>query len=93
MQRMLYPGGREGGSPTLPTATITLASNETVMGKVVYQDEFSIAITDADGWYRSWPTNQVKVSVDNPLEAHIAMLPKYTNADLHDVLAYLQTLK
>jgi cytochrome c oxidase cbb3-type subunit 3 len=95
MQRMLYPGGRgRGGAvPALPVATITLPSNQTVTGKVVYQDEFTIAVTDADGWYRSWPTSQVKVSLSNPLEAHIAMLPKYTNADLHNVLAYLQTLK
>jgi hypothetical protein len=35
----------------------------------------------------------VKISVSNPLDAHSAMLPKYTNADVHNVLAYLQTLK
>jgi cytochrome c oxidase cbb3-type subunit III len=95
MQRMLYPGGRgRGGTPpALPTATITVPSNQTVTGKVVSQDEFTIAITDASGWYRSWPTSQVRISVSNPLEAHIAMLPKYTNDDLHNVLAYLQTLK
>jgi cytochrome c oxidase cbb3-type subunit 3 len=74
-------------------ATITLPSNQKVTGKVVYQDEFTIAITDDTGWYRSWPTSQVKVSVASPLDAHIAMLPKYTNDDLHNVLAYLQTLK
>jgi hypothetical protein len=33
------------------------------------------------------------VKVDNPLDAHIAQLAKYTNEDLHNVLAYLQTLK
>jgi cytochrome c oxidase cbb3-type subunit 3 len=95
MQRMLYPGGRgRGGAVSaLPVATITLPSKQTVTGKVVYQDEFTIAITDAAGWYRSWPTSQVTVSVSNPLEAHIALLPKYTNDDLHNVLAYLQTLK
>jgi hypothetical protein len=35
----------------------------------------------------------VKVTVDNPLDAHVAQLGKYTNHDLHNVLAYLQTLK
>jgi cytochrome c oxidase cbb3-type subunit III len=95
MQRMLYPGarGRGGAGPALPVATITLPSNQTVTGKVVYQDEFTIAVTDADGWYRSWPLDHVKVSVSNPLDAHIALLPKYTSEDLHNVLAYLQTLK
>lgn len=92
MQRMLNPGGRGARPAAVPVATITLPSKETVTGKVAYQDEFTIAITDADGWYRSWPSSQVKVSVTNPLEPHIALLAKYTNTTLHDVLAYLQTL-
>lgn len=94
-QRMLYPGGRGrgGAPPTLPIATVRLPSGETISGKVAYRDEFTIAITDAAGYYRSWPMRQVKVTVDDPLEAHIAQLPKYTNDDLHNVLAYLQTLK
>jgi cytochrome c oxidase cbb3-type subunit III len=94
-QRMLYPGGRGrgGASRATPVATIRLASGETMSGKVAYQDEFNIAITDASGYYRSWPTSKVKVTVENPLDAHIAQLGKYTNDDLHNVLAYLQTLK
>jgi cytochrome c oxidase cbb3-type subunit III len=94
-QRMLYPGGRGRGAagPVLPTATVRLPSGQTVTGKVTYRDEFTIAITDAAGYFRSWPMNQVKVTIDNPLDAHIAQLPKYTNDDLHNVLAYLQTLK
>jgi len=31
--------------------------------------------------------------VDDPVSAHIAQLDKYTDSDMHDVLAYLQTLK
>jgi len=94
-QRMLYPGGRGRGGESrgTPVATIRLPSGETVTGKVAYKDEFTIAITDASGYYRSWPTGKVKVTIDNPLDAHIAQLGKYTNDDLHNVLAYLQTLK
>jgi cytochrome c oxidase cbb3-type subunit 3 len=94
-QRMLYPGGRGRGgeSRATPVATIRLPSGETITGKVAYRDEFNIAITDAAGYYRSWPTSKVKVTIDNPLDAHIAQLGKYTNDDLHNVLAYLQTLK
>jgi len=94
-QRMLYPGGRGrgGASRATPVATIKLPSGETITGKVAYQDEFNIAITDASGYYRSWPTSTVKATVENPLDAHIAQLAKYTNDDLHNVLAYLQTLK
>ena len=94
-QRMLYPGGRGrgGAPPAAPTATIRLPSGETITGKLAYRDEFNIAITDTLGYYRSWQTSKVKVTIDNPLDAHIAQLPKYTNDDLHNVLAYLQTLK
>ena len=94
-QRMLYPGGRGrgGAAPPTPTATVTLPTGEKMTGTVAYRDEFNIAITDASGYYRSWPTSKVKVTVDNPLDAHIAQLAKYTNDDLHNVLAYLQTLK
>lgn len=95
-QRMLYPGGgrgRGGESRATPVATVRLPSGETITGKVAYKDEFNIAITDASGYYRSWPTSKVKVTIDNPLDAHIAQLGKYTNDDLHNVLAYLQTLK
>jgi cytochrome c oxidase cbb3-type subunit III len=94
-QRMLYPGGRGRGgtSRATPVATIKLPSGETVTGKVAYKDEFNIAITDASGYYRSWSTSAVSVTIANPLDAHIAQLGKYTNDDLHNVLAYLQTLK
>lgn len=94
-QRMLYPGGRGRGgeSRATPVATVQLASGETITGKVAYRDEFNIAITDASGYYRSWPASKVKVTINNPLDAHIAQLAKYTNDDLHNVLAYLQTLK
>jgi cytochrome c oxidase cbb3-type subunit III len=95
LQRMLMPGGRGRGGPTPrpAIATIKLPSGQTVTGKLAYRDEFTIAITDAAGYYRSFPTRGTTVSVDNPLDGHIALLPKYTKDDMHNVLAYLQTLK
>jgi cytochrome c oxidase cbb3-type subunit III len=64
-----------------------------VTGKLAYRDEFTIALTDASGWYRSWPIDAVKLTVDEPLQAHVDQLAKYTDADMHNVLAYLQTLR
>ena len=94
LQRMLYPGGGRGGSAVSgATATVTTRSGETVTGKLVYRDEFTIALTDASGWHRSWPTNQVTFTVNNPLDAHTDQLGKYTDEDMHNVLAYLQTLR
>ena len=97
LRRMLYEEERRGagGGPAgpVPTATVTLPSGQAVTGKLAYRDEFTIAIVDASGWYRSWPVSQVKSAVNNPLEAHAELLKKYTDEDMHNVLAYLQTLR
>jgi cytochrome c oxidase cbb3-type subunit 3 len=96
LQRMLYPSqaGRGGDPSRVPqTVTVTLGPGQVVTGKLAYRDEFTIALTDASGWYRSWPTSQVKFSVDDPLQAHVEQLGKYTDDDMHNVLAYLQTLR
>jgi cytochrome c oxidase cbb3-type subunit 3 len=96
LQRMLYPGagGRGAGPPPAPpTVTLTTSSGETITGKLAYRDEFTIAVTDASGWYRAWPARQVRFTVDDPLQAHLEQLAKYTDADIHDVFAYLQTLR
>jgi cytochrome c oxidase cbb3-type subunit III len=101
VQRLLYPtpgnaiapAEGEKRKPNPATATITFASGQSVTGPIAYRDEFTIAITDSAGYYRSWPSSDVKVSVKNPLQAHADLLPKYTDADIHNLFAYLQTLK
>jgi cytochrome c oxidase cbb3-type subunit 3 len=92
LQRMLYPGSA-GGAVKPAKVTVTTANGQTVSGTLAYRDEFTVALTDAEGWYRSWPTNLVKIAVDNPLSAHVEQLGKYTDDDMHNVLAYLQTLR
>ena len=98
LRRMLYPEERRSTVPAgptgqVPTATVTLPSGQTITGKLAYRDEFTISLVDASGWYRSWPASQVKSAVTNPLEAHAELLRKYTDEDMHNVLAYLQTLR
>jgi cytochrome c oxidase cbb3-type subunit 3 len=97
LQRMLYPGGagRGGTAATRApqTVTVTLRSGQTMTGRLAYRDEFTIALTDPSGWYRSWPVSQVTLTVDDLLQAHVEQLGKYTDDDMHDVLAYLQTLR
>jgi cytochrome c oxidase cbb3-type subunit III len=95
LQQMLYPERIPGTNrPFRPAAvSVTLPSGERVTGTLAHRDEFTIGVRDSSGWYRSWPVGQVKFSVDNPLDAHIEQLGKYTDADMHNVLAYLQTLK
>jgi cytochrome c oxidase cbb3-type subunit III len=85
--RFLYPVG----TPAL--ATITLPSGELVKGNLVHLDAFSVSVTGQDGWYRSWQLTQVKVRVEDPLEKHHQLIAQYSNAELHDVFAYLESLQ
>lgn len=92
LQRLLHPtSGRPAPAPA--KVAVTLSSGETLNGTLVTRDEFSIVITDPAGMRRTWPVNEVKFTVDDPLEAHFAQLSKYTDTDMHNVFAYLQTLK
>jgi cytochrome c oxidase cbb3-type subunit 3 len=93
LQRMLYPGGPVRDPKRAAQVTVTLPSGQAVSGRLAYRDEFTIALTDASGWYRSWPTKQVRFTVTDPRDAHVDQLGKYTDAEMHDVLAYLQTLR
>jgi cytochrome c oxidase cbb3-type subunit 3 len=86
-QRMLYP--HEAKS----TATVTLPSGKVLQGTVDYHDEFTLGILLADGTYRSWPVNRIKYRIDAPHEAHVELLRKYTDDDIHNLMAYLQTLR
>jgi mono/diheme cytochrome c family protein len=92
LQRMLYPTLADGAR-SRAKVTVTRTSGETVAGTLAYRDEFTIALTDSSGAYRAFPTHQVKFSVDDPLQAHVEQLGKYTDDDMHNVLAYLQTLR
>ncbi len=85
-ERMLYP--RDAAAKV----TVTLPSGETVSGKLAYKDEFTVGLRDASGRYRSWPLGEVNSKIDAPAEAHAQLLTKYTDADIHNLMAYLQTL-
>ena len=54
-KRMLYP--RDAPA----TVTVTLPSGQTVSGKLAFQDEFTIGLTDEAGWYQSWPASSGQV--------------------------------
>jgi mono/diheme cytochrome c family protein len=92
LQRMLYPALTDGAA-SRAKVTVTRASGETINGTLAHRDEFTIALTDSSGSYRAFPAHQVKFSVDDPLQAHVEQLGKYTDDDMHNVLAYLQTLR
>ncbi len=85
--RFLYPSG------TPSTAVVTLPDGRKLEGTLLLNDGFYVAIQGKDGWYHSWPAKEVKIEVHDPLAAHAALLEKYTNADMHNLFTYLETLK
>jgi hypothetical protein len=103
-QMWLMPGsgGRGGGRgapsaiPAPPiTATVTLPSGEKVQGTLNRMDDFTVSLKLADGSHRSFRTfgTATKVDVHDPLAAHKALLPVYRDADIHNVTAYLASLR
>ena len=102
--KFLYPLehhylGMQGPAPdprTEKTVTVTLPSGESLSGKLDHIDDFSVAIVDSSGEYHSWlidGAHGVRVEIHDPLKAHEELLKQYTDADMHNILAYLETLK
>ncbi len=100
-QRWLGPrsgGGRGGPAVTARSAMtvkVTLASGEALSGRLERVDDFAVSFRDASGKYHSFfrEGNVPKVEITDPLRAHLELLPKYKDADIHNVTAYLVTLK
>jgi cbb3-type cytochrome c oxidase subunit III len=86
-QRMLYPEDARS------TVTVTLPSGENISGTLAYRDEFTVALRDSNGIYRSWPASHVQYVVTSPADAHVELFDKYTDDDIHNLMAYLQTLR
>ena len=89
--RMLYPGHRKNSPHS--TAIVTLPSGEQIKGELVHADDFVVGLRDASGWYRSFSRDHVKVELQDPLAAHRDLLNKLTQADVHNLFAYLESLK
>ena len=90
------PGGRGGrGGGTATTVTVTLANGQKVEGRLGRIDDFIVTLTQADGSPRSFRRDgeTPKVEIHDPQAAHRQLLPKYTDKDIHNLTAYLVTVK
>jgi cytochrome c oxidase cbb3-type subunit III len=86
-EQMLYP------KHVKQKVIVTPSSGQTITGTLEYLDEFTVGLIDATGAYRSWRTRDVKYKVDDSVNAHVALFSKYTDDDVHNLMAYLQTLR
>jgi len=91
-------GGRGSGAPapgTLKTVRVTLSNGQTVSGTLIYISEFVVTLTDAGGQRRSFSRSgsTPKIEVKDPLQAHLDLMLRYTDKDIHDLTAFLATLK
>jgi cytochrome c oxidase cbb3-type subunit 3 len=100
-QTWLMPGsgaGRGGPPPVQvkpTTVTVTLPSGEKIDGTLDRIDDFVVALTDANGTRRSFRTDgdTPKVEIHDPLQPHRDLWRTYADADIHNVTAFLVTLK
>lgn len=98
-QMWLMPGSGGRGAAAIPappvTVTVTLASGEKVEGTLNRLDDFVVSLKQADGTHRSFRTfgTAIRVDIHDPLAPHKALLPAYRDADIHNVTAYLASLR
>ncbi len=104
-QRFLFPatgrGGRgrgaappAGPSPTAVRVTVTPAGGQALSGVLVQMDDFYVTLRTNEGDIRTIRRGpSVKVEKTNPLAFHIELLDRITDKNMHDVVAYLETMK
>ena len=103
-QKFLQPRGGRGDGPPRPAymdknalkVSVTLPNRQVVRGALVRLTDFDVTFYDAE-------TSQVrtivrngdvpKVDVVDPLQGHVDLWPKVTDADIHNMTAYLVSLK
>jgi hypothetical protein len=74
-------------------ATVTTEGGKRITGTLTHYDDFETTLKAADGKTETWPTDSIKVDIQDKLAGHRALLPKYTDDDLHDLTRYLLELK
>jgi cytochrome c oxidase cbb3-type subunit 3 len=99
LQNVWVSGGAarrgQGPAPKPVTAKVTPTGSAPVEGRVVRIDDFLITLALADGSQRTFARegDVPKVEVYNPRAGHLALLSQLSDKNMHDVTAYLVTLK
>jgi cytochrome c oxidase cbb3-type subunit III len=90
-------GGGRGGGRTGP-GTVTLADGQKLEGRILRSDDFLVVMTLADGTRKSFARDNgvPKVDIKDPKEAHkrmVLLMDDPDNKNMHDITAYLATVK
>jgi|SRR5579871_2457835 len=81
-------------APKPVTVTVVDASGKSISGVLDQLDDFSVSLTDPSGNYHAWTrTPNLKVEKHDPYQAHIELLDQLTDKNIHDIVAYLETLQ
>lgn len=98
-QRWLMPrvyGGRGAAtSPRGVTVTVTRSNGQVIEGTLGRFDDFIVVVTDANGEEHMIDrvSEKPKVEVHDPMQPHRDLLATYTDKDIHDLTAWLVTIK
>jgi cytochrome c oxidase cbb3-type subunit III len=91
-QNFLFPRISRGGKQI--EVTVTPATGNAISGTLVRIDDFNVSLRTADGQTQVFRrAKDVKVEVRDPLAVHHELLDQYTDTDMHNIVAYLESLK
>ena len=93
-EKLVMPrAGRGGGGRG--NATVTLASGEKIQGAALRVTDFDVTLRLADGTTKTWAREHgvPKVDIPDPLQANVEIMRKLSDTDMHNLTAYLATLK
>jgi len=81
--------------PPRPAVRVTLQSGRVVSGELIAVTDFFVTLVDraGDRWTFDRDNDVPKVEITDPMEAHRQQLLKYTDEIMHDLVAYLASLK
>ncbi len=93
-QAFLYPAARGFGVADQQNVKVRLPGGEEMQGHLKYLDDFHVGFEDAEGEFHSMAlTDGTKVELEDKLIGHRKLLDRYTDADMHNLTAYLVSLQ
>lgn len=85
--KIVFPAGAK------PRVKATDPTGKVYEGSQVYEDEFLVSLRDQKGFVHTFPRATNSLQIQDPLAPHEQLLKHYTDKNVHDLFAYLETLK